>query len=215
MPKPKLTYASVVSTLALFLALGGVGYAAVHLPRNSVGTSQLKNGAVTAAKIKEGAVSASKLDSSALGTVPNATHASSADSATSAKTAEIAKTASVADRADSLPPVSIQLVGEAGSTFGPGWTKYANQSPPPVFYKDQTGIVHLEGEIKRTEGLSPLMLNLPAADAPEASEVFPVVSGPNSERLASIEVLPTGEVVVLPGGDEARVFLNGVTWRAR
>src|SRR5689334_23168094 len=46
-----VTYANVVASLALFLALGGVGYAAMKLPKNSVGTKQLKNGAVTGNKI--------------------------------------------------------------------------------------------------------------------------------------------------------------------
>jgi hypothetical protein len=46
-----LSYANVVASLALFLALGGVGYAAIKLPKNSVGTKQLKNGAVTGKKI--------------------------------------------------------------------------------------------------------------------------------------------------------------------
>jgi Collagen triple helix repeat (20 copies) len=46
-----LTYANVAATLALFLALGGAAYAATQLPKNSVGTAQLRNGAVTAGKI--------------------------------------------------------------------------------------------------------------------------------------------------------------------
>ena len=50
----KLTYPHVVSTLALFLALsGGVAFAASHLAKNSVGTKQLKNGAVTQKKISK------------------------------------------------------------------------------------------------------------------------------------------------------------------
>jgi hypothetical protein len=48
-----LTYANVAATLALFLALGGAAYAATQLPKNSVGTKQLKSGAVTAAKISK------------------------------------------------------------------------------------------------------------------------------------------------------------------
>src|ERR1700754_4327270 len=46
-----LSYANVVASLALFLVLGGGAYAATQLPRNSVGTGQLKAGAVTAGKI--------------------------------------------------------------------------------------------------------------------------------------------------------------------
>ena len=42
--------AMVVSLIALFVALGGTSYAAITaVPKNSVGTPQLKNGAVTAA----------------------------------------------------------------------------------------------------------------------------------------------------------------------
>ncbi len=36
---------------ALLIALGGTGYAAIAIPRNSIGTPQLKNGAVTPAKV--------------------------------------------------------------------------------------------------------------------------------------------------------------------
>ena len=47
----KLSYANVVSTLALVVALGGGAYAAVELPKNSVGTKQIKKKAVTLAKV--------------------------------------------------------------------------------------------------------------------------------------------------------------------
>jgi hypothetical protein len=46
-----LTYANVAVSLALFLALGGAAYAATQLPRNSVGTNQIRREAVTAGKI--------------------------------------------------------------------------------------------------------------------------------------------------------------------
>jgi hypothetical protein len=38
------------------LALGGASYAAVSLPNNSVGTAQLRNGAVTPAKVDQGLI---------------------------------------------------------------------------------------------------------------------------------------------------------------
>jgi hypothetical protein len=46
-----LTYANVAASLALFLALGGAAYAATQLPKNSVGTNQIRKEAVTASKI--------------------------------------------------------------------------------------------------------------------------------------------------------------------
>ena len=48
--------AIVISCVALFMSLGGVGYAATQLPHNSVGSYQLRNGAVTYTKIQPGAV---------------------------------------------------------------------------------------------------------------------------------------------------------------
>jgi len=42
-----LSYADVASTLALVVALSGGAYAVTQLPDRSVGTAQLKNGAVT------------------------------------------------------------------------------------------------------------------------------------------------------------------------
>ncbi|HST70017.1 MAG TPA: hypothetical protein VLI94_10210 [Solirubrobacterales bacterium] len=48
-----LTYSNVVSTLCLFILLGGVAYAAGQLAPNSVGTKQLKDGAVTLKKINK------------------------------------------------------------------------------------------------------------------------------------------------------------------
>ena len=48
-PSPAL----VISCIALVFALAGTGYATVlQVPRNSVGTPQLKNAAVTSAKVK-------------------------------------------------------------------------------------------------------------------------------------------------------------------
>jgi hypothetical protein len=51
--RSSLTYSNVVSTLCLFLLLGGVAYAAAQLAPNSVGTKQLKDGAVTLKKINK------------------------------------------------------------------------------------------------------------------------------------------------------------------
>jgi hypothetical protein len=48
--------AILISSVALFMSLGGVGYAATQLPSNSVGTSQLRNNAVSYKKIQPGAV---------------------------------------------------------------------------------------------------------------------------------------------------------------
>ena len=65
----KLTYANVISTICLFLLLGGgAAFAAsqVHLGKNAVGDNQLKKNAVTNAKIKNGAVTNAKIQNDAV-----------------------------------------------------------------------------------------------------------------------------------------------------
>lgn len=50
-----------VSLVALFMSVGGVGYAAISLPANSVGTEQIRNEAVTYKKIRPNAVGVVRL----------------------------------------------------------------------------------------------------------------------------------------------------------
>jgi hypothetical protein len=57
----------VVSFVALFVSLGGAGYAAVSLPKNSVGNAQLQNGSVGNWKLKSNAVGAKKIINGSVG----------------------------------------------------------------------------------------------------------------------------------------------------
>ena len=73
--RSKLSFANVISCLALFIALGGTGYAAITLPRNSVGsaqlrsksvgTSEMKSNAVTSRTIKRGSIQTSDMSATA------------------------------------------------------------------------------------------------------------------------------------------------------
>jgi hypothetical protein len=51
-----------VALLALFIALGGVGWAATHLSPGSVGTTALRDGAVTSSKLAHAAVGVGQID---------------------------------------------------------------------------------------------------------------------------------------------------------
>jgi hypothetical protein len=93
--RKRLTYANVMSSIAVFLVLGGAtAFAASHLGKNSVGSKQLKNNAVTTskiknkavtgAKIKNGTITGSKINLGSLGTVPSATNATNAANASKA-----------------------------------------------------------------------------------------------------------------------------------
>jgi hypothetical protein len=59
--RPRLSYANVTATLALFVALGGTTYAAATLPRNSVGSAQIRANAVGSSEIRRSAVTSSEI----------------------------------------------------------------------------------------------------------------------------------------------------------
>jgi hypothetical protein len=68
---PRLSYSNVAATLAVVIALGGTAHAA-GLPKNSVGSAQIKKGAVKSADIKDGSVTGRDVKESALARVPDA-----------------------------------------------------------------------------------------------------------------------------------------------
>jgi hypothetical protein len=224
--------ALVVSIVALMVALGGTSYAAFNLPKNSVGTKQLKNNAVTNTKIANGAVTGSKVNLSTLGTVPNAGHAASADTANTANTANSASNAMSANHAknsDQLGglPVSsfVQGPAEAWHELGPAdfitcsfvppatWNNFSASDSTAAFFRDQAGMVHLKGVVSCPHAVTnPNILQLPAGYQPQLSSFFPVdVNGTANSELS---IAPDGEVVVSPNpGANAYVSLDGISFR--
>jgi hypothetical protein len=89
----RLTYANVMSSIAVFLILGGAtAFAAKKIgsneikgnsittgkiKKNAVTASKIKSNSITTAKIKDGAVTGAKVNLTTLGTVPTATTATS------------------------------------------------------------------------------------------------------------------------------------------
>lgn len=55
-----------IALLALFVALGGTSYAAVSLPKGSVGSAQIKKGAVASSKVRDKAVTRAKIRDNAI-----------------------------------------------------------------------------------------------------------------------------------------------------
>jgi hypothetical protein len=212
--RPQITFANVVSCLALFVALGSGAYAATHLPKNSVGarqlkknavsTAKIKNEAVTAVKVKGGTLTGTQINASTLGTVPRAQSAQSADTL--------------------APPEGWREVTD----FLDGWENsmpIVGGHPEPVgFYKDKEGVVHLRGEVS---GGSPntVIFRLPPGFRPAAGSFIeePVacfggvrcpyevnsvaITGPNFPS-------PVGDGAVLSPAETDNVFLDGITFRA-
>jgi hypothetical protein len=59
--RARLSYANVIATLALFVALSGAAYAVKAVPKGSVTTKSIKKNAVTTKKIADAAVTLPKI----------------------------------------------------------------------------------------------------------------------------------------------------------
>jgi hypothetical protein len=89
--RSRLTYANVMASIAVFLAFGGVGYAATTLNgkqivNHSIGAGKLKNGTLTSSQVKANSLTGSVIEEASLGTVPRAQTAVSATTAGDADT---------------------------------------------------------------------------------------------------------------------------------
>jgi hypothetical protein len=232
--------ATLIATVALFVALGGTGYAAFSLPKNSVGTKQLKNNAVTTSKIKNnavttskiknGTVTASKINTSGL-TAPNALHANNADNATSAATAananqlggvaaaSYAQTSSLSGGAFTAAPGVldenfINLCSTAGNPNA--WVDRSNDVNVIVGYaRDAAGFVHLEGSAFRCGSAGTTIFTLPAGFRPVAQIYLTGIQQAFfTETPTPIEVHADGSVVSsgpVTAGNSAS--LDGLTFR--
>ena len=208
--RSKLTFSNVIALIALFIAIGGSAYAATQLKKNSVGTKQIKNGAVTGIKIKKQTITGKNINLAKLGMVPSAANAGTAGTANALTAPEASRVVG----ASGQPPF---LDGSSSNTEFLGAIKL----PPVGFYKDHEGIVHLEGLAKVGPEESPikgLIFNLPSGYRPASgtSQIFTfgssgivIVFGSNvSIGGKNIE----GDVLSFGGGTEA--LLNGIAFRA-
>jgi hypothetical protein len=101
-PSPALA----VACLALFVALGGVGYAAAtingkDIKNRTIAAKKLKNKTITAGKVKNNTLTGTQINESTLGQVPSAASATNATTANKALTADKALTTDKAIAADS------------------------------------------------------------------------------------------------------------------
>jgi hypothetical protein len=219
----------IVACAALLVALGGTGFAALKLPKNSVGAAQLRNGAVTNKKLAGRAVTAAKvapksltgaqIKSATLGLVPSATHAVSADTAahaTSADTATSAQNATHATSADSATvalslaaPEDLHLVGAPGEpAFQHSWQNRTGTADEPLgFYKDRAGVVHLQGRIINGSSNNSIF-QLPAGYRPASGKVaaFPATCECTGAQTTMVTIEGSGFGAT---GDGAVTMENG------
>jgi hypothetical protein len=64
--RSRLTYANVMATVAVFIALGGSAYAAFHLPKDSVKSKNIVNGQVKGVDVKDNSLTGKDIKESSL-----------------------------------------------------------------------------------------------------------------------------------------------------
>ena len=157
--RERLTLSNVMATVAVFVALGGVSYAATQLPKNSVGAKQLKKNAVTGAKIKKQTITAAKIKKGTLtGTQINLTKLG---------------TVPTAQTANTLGPSE----GWHDAALENGWKNAPPEAPfvTAGYYKDLAGVVHLRGVVSGGT-LGKAIFHLPPGYRPTSGRVITPVA---------------------------------------
>jgi hypothetical protein len=167
--RKRLTYANVMSSIAVFLVLGGATALAAGLAKNSVGSKQLKANSVTAKKIKKNAVTGKKIKANAvtgqkvkdgsltgadinlstLGTVPEAAHAGSANSANSVASVIPFNAGAGEDQMVSLAKTAnFELMGicDTDGTFDPPGVQFEDVGTSYVIYNRSSVSAYAESE---------------------------------------------------------------------
>ena len=195
---PQPTYANVMSTIAVFIALGGTSYA---VARNSIGNAQLKRNAVTSVKVKDRSLRAGDLSVATRGGLRG-------DRGLRGPTGPQGPAGSVAG----LNPEAWQPLGLIG-----GWGNYAVPGFEGAAYrKDKQGQVHLRGLVSQDSGLpsqSTIIAVLPAGYRPARRQVL-TTNGGNPSGPGRIDILPDGALTWIVGPDQEKDFtsLSGLTF---
>jgi hypothetical protein len=194
-----LNYANVMATVAVFLALGGASYAAVALPRDSVGTPQLRENSVTRSKLADRSVDTQQLRDDAVDASKVAAGAVKKHSLSPWIRDQLAR------RAEQGPPGP---KGETGAR-GPGavpvrYSQAASGTPNPVTVLDLRGL-SFKASCDDSGGTLTLNFSASSAAAATLNETVTVDSGtdintPGSAFTGNLQIdMPAGDLLQTGG----------------
>jgi hypothetical protein len=190
-PSPAL----VISLIALFVAMGGTGYAALKVSGKNV-----KNRSLTGKDIKRNSLGRNEVKESSLGKVSTARSADTAASAGS-------------------------LGGRAASSFAPAgtpplrplqlltpWEQVAGYSPVG-FWEEPLGTIHLQGVISG-DLIGTTMFVLPPGARPRTTRRLPTTCQVDNDSFGVVEISPNGEARPLYGAcNPSIIYLDGMEFR--
>jgi hypothetical protein len=193
----------VISLIALFIALGTGAYAAITVPANSVGTAQLRNGAVTGSKVHDDTITGAKIKLGTLGSVPLSSRAGRASVADNAD--RLGGLPSSKYALDSQPPfIRVALL--------PGFTNFGSGYAPISYMKDTLGFVHLHGTMNCQAGPA-VAFTLPAGYRPAEWLLTSLGTAPPGSG-GRMDLAPNGNVWITATSDTTLCGLDGITFKA-
>lgn len=188
------SFPTVISLIALFVALGGTSYAVIKLPAKSVGNRELKSNAVTSAKIRAGSVSRSDL-------------APSARAGSRGPRGATGPAGPAGADGDAVAPEPWKPLPLASL-----WRNYGQSFSTSGYRKDARGRVYVRGLVAKDGDplTDEVIATLPAGYRPPEWLVFPVATGasPAGQLYGRADVNPSGEIVWRAGATGAGEFVS-------
>lgn len=186
-PIRRPSFPTVISLIALFVALGGTSYAVITLPAKSVGNRELKSDAVTSAKIRPRSVARSDLAPTARVGARGPRGATGPTGATGAP-------------GDAVAPEAWRPL-----EFAAGWGNYDPSFSGGAVRRDARGRIYLRGLVSKTGGTpaqGDVIATLPAGYRRTGRAVFPVATGHGTpaQQYGRVDIAPGGEIVWVSGG---------------
>lgn len=182
-----------ISVIALVMALGGIGYAAA-----TIGTRDIKTGAVTAKKLHSNAVGTKKIQDDAV-------------NGTKVEESTLAEVPSARRASELTAPEPYHEVGAPGEPeFQNGAENFGDTFSTAAFFIDHEGVVHLKGTVR--SATFTVIFTLPAGYRPSQQLFIPTQATSTS---SAVYVYPNGEVEVRGGpGATNNYALDSITFRA-
>lgn len=200
------SFPTVISLVALFVALGGTSYAVIKLPANSVGSREIKPNSVSGGDIRNGSIASKDLAVSARG--------------------------QRGPRGPQGPPGSNGASGGGTTTpapeawkplaFSGAWQNYGGTALPAMYRKDAAGRVYLRGLVAKgnptslaTPASGDTIAILPAGYRPVGLSIFPALMGGGvAIQTGRVDVGGGGEIAWLSGPADPANYtsLDGISF---